>query len=79
MILQLNPNQLLLPLKNNKPKPTNNKILKVGNRASILFDGKDWYDRIVSHIDRDIQMVKYDNKDTDRHKFTHYTPSIKNQ
>jgi hypothetical protein len=53
---------------NNKPEATNNKTLKVGDRVSILFDGKDWYNRTVSHINRGMQTVKYDNRDTDRHR-----------
>jgi hypothetical protein len=42
--------------------------LKVGDRVSVLFDGKDWHNGIVSYIDKGMQTVKYDNGDTDRHK-----------
>jgi hypothetical protein len=44
------------------------KILKVGDKVSVLFDGTDWYDGTVSHIVKGIQTVKYDNGDIDRHR-----------
>jgi hypothetical protein len=36
--------------------------------ASSFFDGKDWYDGIISSIDRGMQTIKYGNGDVDRHR-----------
>jgi hypothetical protein len=41
----------------------------IGDRVSVLFDGTDWYDGIVSSIERGVQTVKYDNRDVERHRF----------